>query len=113
MSTADEIIPVVGDAGFDSEEEELGPLPDGWEKRYDETAKKWFFLAHGTCCTTWVDPRHHLAKPHTFACLPEDTDELPYGWEAGKSCTQFVMLVIVYLFPISIHAVYVDSNGKW
>ena len=84
MSAATEIEPVVDSEDSEDEEDELGPLPEGWEKRFDVTTNRPFFIDHLNCCTTWVDPRHHHQKVHAFALLPEDTDDLPYGWEAGN-----------------------------
>ncbi|XP_041852777.1 membrane-associated guanylate kinase, WW and PDZ domain-containing protein 2-like isoform X2 [Melanotaenia boesemani] len=61
----------------DTDEEELGPLPDNWEMAYTEKGEV-YFIDHNTKTTSWLDPR--LAKK---AKPPEECreDELPYGWE--------------------------------
>ncbi|XP_059917365.1 membrane-associated guanylate kinase, WW and PDZ domain-containing protein 2-like isoform X3 [Gadus macrocephalus] len=61
----------------DTEDEDLGPLPDNWEMAYTEKGEV-YFIDHNTKTTSWLDPR--LAKK---AKPPEECqeDELPYGWE--------------------------------
>ena len=39
-----------------SREEELGPLPKGWEERVDTDGRS-FFINHSTRQTQWEDPR--------------------------------------------------------
>lgn len=34
----------------------LGPLPDGWAKRYDQNGEV-YFVDHNSRETTWYDPR--------------------------------------------------------
>lgn len=33
------------------------PLPDGWDMRYSDDQKRWYFVDHTTKTTTWQDPR--------------------------------------------------------
>lgn len=33
------------------------PLPPGWEGRYDQASRKYFFINHQTHATQWTDPR--------------------------------------------------------
>lgn len=49
----------------------LGPLPEGWEKRVDNSGRV-YFVNHKNRTTQWEDPR-------TQGILPEDP--LPEGWE--------------------------------
>jgi BCL2-associated athanogene 3 len=34
-----------------------GPLPPGWEMRYDPPSGRYFFVDHNSRSTTWNDPR--------------------------------------------------------
>ncbi|XP_036609051.1 NEDD4-like E3 ubiquitin-protein ligase WWP1 isoform X1 [Trichosurus vulpecula] len=54
-----------------AENDPLGPLPPGWEKRVDSNDRV-YFVNHNTKTTQWEDPR-------TQGLLPESP--LPEGWE--------------------------------
>ncbi|XP_071035063.1 membrane-associated guanylate kinase, WW and PDZ domain-containing protein 1 isoform X4 [Parasteatoda tepidariorum] len=59
-----------------SEDDDLGPLPENWEKAYTEDGEP-YFIDHNTGTSQWLDPRPKNKKP-VGEC---DEDELPYGWE--------------------------------
>jgi len=54
-----------------AEDDPLGPLPDGWEKRVEPNGRK-YFVNHKNRTTQWEDPR-------TQGQLQEEP--LPTGWE--------------------------------
>lgn len=56
----------------EQETDNLGPLPDGWEKRTRPDGKV-YFVNHKNCTTQWEDPR----TQGTF----ESPEPLPQGWE--------------------------------
>ncbi|KAM4687354.1 NEDD4-like E3 ubiquitin-protein ligase WWP1 isoform 1-T2 [Discoglossus pictus] len=55
-----------------AENDPLGPLPPGWERRVDSTDRV-YFVNHNTKTTQWEDPR-------TQGSL-QNEDPLPEGWE--------------------------------
>ncbi|XP_043283004.1 membrane-associated guanylate kinase, WW and PDZ domain-containing protein 1 isoform X2 [Venturia canescens] len=59
-------------------EDQLGPLPQNWEKAYTDTGEV-YFIDHNTGTSHWLDPRlSKFQKRSLEECLD---DELPYGWE--------------------------------
>ena len=54
-----------------NEEDTLGPLPDGWEKRVEPNGRV-YYVNHKNRTTQWEDPR-------TQGQLKEEP--LPQGWE--------------------------------
>ncbi|CAH1779730.1 unnamed protein product [Owenia fusiformis] len=65
------------------ENDPLGPLPDGWEKRVDANGRV-YFVNHQNRTTQWEDPR-------TQGIMQEDP--LPEGWEmryTGEGVRYFV-----------------------
>ncbi|KAJ8302932.1 hypothetical protein KUTeg_019328 [Tegillarca granosa] len=56
---------------MNQENDPLGPLPEGWEKRVDESGRL-YYVNHRNRTTQWDDPR-------TQGILKEDP--LPEGWE--------------------------------
>ena len=62
-----------------TEEDTLGPLPDGWEKRVEPNGRV-YYVNHKNRTTQWEDPR-------TQGQLKEEP--LPQGWEmrmTGRLC---------------------------
>ena len=57
--------------GTGTEEDTLGPLPDGWEKRVEPNGRV-YYVNHKNRTTQWEDPR-------TQGQLKEEP--LPQGWE--------------------------------
>ena len=57
--------------GAATEEDTLGPLPDGWEKRVEPNGRV-YYVNHKNRTTQWEDPR-------TQGQLKEEP--LPQGWE--------------------------------
>ncbi|CAG8479429.1 13687_t:CDS:2 [Ambispora leptoticha] len=47
-----------------------GPLPPGWEERFDENHKRHYYVNASIRATTWYDPRKH---PHGGAYTPQYT----------------------------------------
>ncbi|XP_054711922.1 membrane-associated guanylate kinase, WW and PDZ domain-containing protein 1-like [Uloborus diversus] len=62
--------------GTSEDEENLGPLPENWEKAYTDDGEP-YFIDHNTGTSQWLDPRPKNKKP-VSEC---DENELPYGWE--------------------------------
>jgi hypothetical protein len=62
---------------FYETEEELGPLPEGWEKAFK--GRQTYFVNHLTKETTWVDPRTEKTREHDITKIK--ANELPYGWD--------------------------------
>jgi hypothetical protein len=62
---------------FYETEEELGPLPEGWEKAFK--GRQTYFVNHKTKETTWVDPRTEKTREHDITKIKPN--ELPYGWD--------------------------------
>jgi len=60
-----------GGGGRQAEDDPLGPLPDGWEKRVEPNGRV-YFVNHKNRTTQWEDPR-------TQGQLQEEP--LPTGWE--------------------------------
>lgn len=54
------------------EDDSLGPLPDGWEKRVEPNGRV-YFVNHKNRTTQWEDPRTQGKQ--------EGEVPLPYGWE--------------------------------
>lgn len=59
-------------------ENELGPLPEGWEKSLTDDGRV-YFVDHNQKTTTWIDPRTKNVRKQDLADLKPG--ELPYGWE--------------------------------
>ncbi|CAG7727439.1 unnamed protein product [Allacma fusca] len=59
----------------EQETDNLGPLPEGWEKRTRPDGKV-YFVNHKNCTTQWEDPR----TQGTFE-TPVSNEPLPQGWE--------------------------------
>lgn len=54
-------------------------LPPNWERAYDQSCDRYFYVDHNTKETTWLNPVDKFSKPKSQAeCRG---DELPYGWE--------------------------------
>ncbi|VDM95688.1 unnamed protein product [Thelazia callipaeda] len=58
----------------------LGPLPDGWAKRYDQNGEV-YFVDHNSRETTWYDPRipAHLQEERIWqrhGCSRQNTDQI-------------------------------------
>jgi atrophin-1 interacting protein 3 (BAI1-associated protein 1) len=64
--------------GFQDDDDNLGPLPSGWEKAYTESGEV-YFIEHSTGQSHWLDPR--LSKFQKKSLEDCEDDELPYGWE--------------------------------
>jgi len=58
--------------GGTTEDDSLGPLPDGWEKRVEPNGRV-YFVNHKNRTTQWEDPRTQGKA--------EGEVPLPYGWE--------------------------------
>ena len=59
-------------------EEQLGPLPQNWEKAYTDKGEP-YFIDHSSGTSHWLDPRlSRVQKKRPEEC---DEDELPFGWE--------------------------------
>ncbi|XP_055930097.1 membrane-associated guanylate kinase, WW and PDZ domain-containing protein 1-like isoform X2 [Argiope bruennichi] len=59
-----------------SDDDDLGPLPENWEKAYTEDGEP-YYIDHNTGTSQWLDPRPRNKKP-VEECKE---NELPYGWE--------------------------------
>ena len=69
--------------GGNTEDDSLGPLPDGWEKRVEPNGRV-YFVNHKNRTTQWEDPRTQGKQ--------EGEVPLPYGWEmrvTGKAIFWF------------------------
>lgn len=62
---------------FYETEEELGELPEGWEKGFK--GSQVYFVDHSTKTTTWIDPRTAKTREKDINKIKEG--ELPYGWD--------------------------------
>ena len=69
--------------GVTSEEDTLGALPDGWEKRVEPNGRV-YYVNHKNRTTQWEDPR-------TQGQLKEEP--LPQGWEMRMTGIQTNALV--------------------
>ena len=69
--------------GATSEEDTLGALPDGWEKRVEPNGRV-YYVNHKNRTTQWEDPR-------TQGQLKEEP--LPQGWEMRMTGIQANVLV--------------------
>jgi hypothetical protein len=58
---------------YQSHDDPLGQLPEGWERRYDQATGRHYFVNHVNRTTQWEDPRTQG--------LSSDTPALPDGWE--------------------------------
>ncbi|CAB4054119.1 unnamed protein product [Lepeophtheirus salmonis] len=50
--------------------EELGPLPPGWDSKFDPRTGRYYFINHYTMSTSWEDPRvryQQIGKPTSLA----------------------------------------------
>ncbi|KAH7923840.1 HECT-domain-containing protein [Leucogyrophana mollusca] len=82
-------------------EDELGPLPSGWERRFDERGRP-YYVDHGRRITTWIRPttaQTTAQRPRTAsgpiaqpAIAPSSTSSGPYadvplplGWEERRT----------------------------
>ncbi|KAF7490754.1 E3 ubiquitin-protein ligase Su(dx) [Sarcoptes scabiei] len=64
-----------GNGSQQQSEEDLNPLPEGWEKRVDPNGRV-YFLNHKNKTTQWEDPRTQGKETPDLADIP-----LPQGWE--------------------------------
>ncbi|KAM7124295.1 NEDD4-like E3 ubiquitin-protein ligase WWP1 isoform 4-T4 [Ciconia maguari] len=62
-----------------AENDPLGPLPPGWERRVDSNDRV-YFVNHNTKTTQWEDPRTQ-GTVCNFFCSLQNEDPLPEGWE--------------------------------
>ncbi|OQV23506.1 E3 ubiquitin-protein ligase Su(dx) [Hypsibius exemplaris] len=61
-----------GGAQATQEDEKLGALPDGWERRMEQGSGRPYYVNHRTRTTQWEDPRTQGVP---------DEEPLPEGWE--------------------------------
>ncbi|XP_035230067.1 membrane-associated guanylate kinase, WW and PDZ domain-containing protein 1-like [Stegodyphus dumicola] len=73
---SDEINKSIKSCAPSGSDDDLGPLPENWEKAYTEDGEP-YFIDHNKGTSQWLDPRPKNKKPVTEC----DEDELPYGWE--------------------------------
>lgn len=81
-------------------ENQLGPLPEGWEKALTDDGRV-YFVDHNQKSTSWIDPRTKNVRKQDLADLKPG--ELPYGWEQAydQSCG-------VYFIDHLTQSTYVD-----
>lgn len=65
------------DKSFYETEEQLGPLPKGWEMSVIDNQR--FFINHNEQKTTWVDPRTARTREKDIRKIKPG--QLPYGWD--------------------------------
>lgn len=63
------------------EDDGLGPLPDGWEKRV-QPSNKVYFVNHKNRTTQWEDPRTQGQEVEIM-----EEPQLPHGWEIRTNAT--------------------------
>ena len=73
-------------------------LPDGWEKRWDEKSKRYFYLNHKQNTTQWEPPGEKSQKPETAEAKRASSNAALSSKAVGKEATGHFFPPVIYIY---------------